>query len=344
MIVVSLGPDPAIAREAAIAAARRADPGGDNTTWHDADASVSQLAASAGSVGFFGPRVMIVTDLLARAAKGAGEGDAPSSARSKPALDLAPLLGGVPAQNLLVLLDPALASVPAAIRKLLPNDAEVLSAEPLRGRALLAWMSSVAAESGGSLDEPVARLVAESLYPQHWQAKPANPRYDRPPDMARLHHEVEKLALAASPGPVEARHVLALTAGHEQENLFGFIDAAIAGDLGRATKELDRLVASGEDPGMLVAQLLQQAELAAVGGEAGRHDPVAVGRDLGLPNPQRMGGVMRSIRGAGTHPRDLLAAATETDRMLKQGRLRQPEDGLAHLLSLLAAKRRTGGR
>ncbi len=58
MIVVSLGPDPATARDAAIAAARRADPGGDNTTWHDADSPVSQLAASAGTVGFFGPRVM----------------------------------------------------------------------------------------------------------------------------------------------------------------------------------------------------------------------------------------------------------------------------------------------
>lgn len=342
MIVVSLGPDPAIARDAAIAAARRADPNGDNTTWHDADTPVQQLAAAAGSVGFFGPRVMVVTGLLARAGKGSGDGDgAPPSARSKPALDLAPLLGGVPAQNLLVLLDPGLSTVPAAIRKLLPTDAEVLAGEPLRGGPLLAWMSSVAAESGGRLDEPVARLVAESLYPQHWQAKPTNPRYDRPPDMARLRHEVEKLALAANPGPVEERHVRALTVGHAPENLFGFVDAAIAGDLGRATKELDRLVASGEEPGMLVAQLLQQAELAAVGGMAGRQDPVAVGRDLGLPNPQRMAGVMRSV---GPRQRDLLEAAVETDRMLKQGRLRQPEDGLVHLIALLAAKRRTGGR
>src|SRR6185312_5624972 len=97
-------------------------------------------------------------------------------------------------------------------------------------------------------------------YPQTWGAKGNNPAFDRPPDLDVLGNEIAKLATAALPGPITLNHVRELIDRGNEDKLFTFIDAAVAGNLGKAVVELDRLLAAGEDPHKLLAQLGQQVE------------------------------------------------------------------------------------
>ncbi len=348
MILVVLGPDAALARRQAALRADDHDPGGDNTTRLDGrEANVAQLAAMVGSAGFFGRRAIVVDGLLARAGRGAsddGETDRPQP-RGKAAIDLGPLFAAVAPDNLLLLLEPTLGAVPAAIRKALPPHAEVIGSEPPRGAALLSAIATMAKDAGGDIERPAAELLADSLFPQTWRAKPNNPRYDRPPDMERLRNEIDKLVLAAYPDPVAVRHVATMTLDLPEDHLFAFIDAAANGDLDRAVGDLDNLLAAGEEPAKLAAQIQGQVELATIAAFAGSRRPEDIGRDLGLPNPQRMASVVRSRR-PNSDPVAKLTAALANDRALKRGRLRQPDDALFDLIARLAAARtrRTGGR
>jgi DNA polymerase III delta subunit len=347
VIAIVLGPDASLAKRHADRLAAAHDPGGENTTRIDGrEASVAQIAAAAGSAGFFGRRAVVVDGLLAKSARSGDDAEADRPTRGKPTLDVAALVAAVAPDNLLILLEPTLASVPAAVKKALPADAEVIASEPPRGAALLAAIAKMASDAGGGIDRAGAELLAESLFPQTWRAKPNNPRYDRPPDMERLRGEVEKLVLAAYPESVSARQVEAMTLDMPDDQLFAFIDAAAAGDLPRAVAGLDRLLAAGEEPAKLVAQLHGQVELAAVAALAGSRAPADIGRDLGLPNPQRMAGIARG-RSDAAEAAGKLAAALANDRALKRGRLRQPDDAIFDLVARLAAAsrtRRTGGR
>lgn len=341
MIALVHGPDAALAQAEVARLCLSHDSTGDNTTHLDGRETTPQrVAAAVGSVAFFGgSRVVVVTDLMQRAARPTGK-DAVDNARpgdgegASGAIDLAPLFGAVPSQNLLVLIDPTLATVPASVKRAAPADVSVFGGEPPRGQALLAFLSKTASAVGGSLDPKAARLVAETLYPQTWATKPSNPRYDRPPDTSLLRNEVEKLALAAHPGPVTPEHVRSLTAGAPDDRVFRFVEAAEGGKLKPALMELDQLLAAGEEPAKLSAQLYQQIELVAVLAAGPAIDPIATGRALGLSNPSRMAGI-----GGGRGRRDAAAAfaavgsALSTDRRLKRGRLRHPEDALYGLLA-----------
>ena len=164
---------------------------------------------------------------------------------------------------------------------------------------LLEWIETAADKATSRIDRRTAQYLAESLFPQTWDRKPANPRFDRPPDMALLHSEIGKLALAAHPGPIEIRHIAELVPGGADQRLFRFIDAAMRGDLRAALIEQERLAAAGEEPAMTLSQLLGQLELAAIAQAAGNRDATAVARDLGAITPARMSAVMSSIPAAG---------------------------------------------
>ena len=103
----------------------------------------------------------------------------------------------------------------------------------------------------------------------------------------------------------------------------------MAGNLARAIPALDALLANGEDPHRILAQLAGSVELAAVMEQAGGRDPVAVGKDLKLSNPARMSAIARSVRnlppGAAVEEARVLEV---TDRGIKTGVLRDPVDAL----------------
>jgi DNA polymerase III delta subunit len=339
MIFLIHGPDAMMVQAHVTNVIAKFDPDGANTTRLDGKAiTVAEAATMAGTPGFLGQaRIILIDDLMARASKGTGSDDdgAPAKrGRSAGGLDLAPLFEAVAPDNVVILSDPTLSSVPASIRKILPSGAEVLAGEPPRGNELIGWIQRTAKAVGGSISSAVARELAELLFPQAWKAKPSNPRYDRPPDMELLRNEVEKLATAAHPGAIEVRHLQALTEAGRVDRLFPFLEAAAAGQLPKAMVELRALLDAGEDVHRVSAQLAQQLELRAALDGAGGTDPVAVGRDLGLSNPNRMAGVARSPRGGSS--RRAVDDARAIDRAIKTGELRDPVEALYCLITDLA--------
>jgi DNA polymerase III delta subunit len=299
------------------------------------------------SVGFFAEkRIVVVTDLLARAAKPGKQpsaGDDADDVADRSSLDLAPLFGAVPVDNLLVLIDETLASVPAKVKKALPDGATIITAEPPRGHALIAWLVRRAEEAGSRIDAPTARFLAERVYPQSWSNAPSNPLYDQPPDLERLGNEIDKLALAANPDPIGRQHILESVVTGDDDRLFGFIEAVTAGNLPTALAELEKLRAAGEDPHKLAAQVYGQIELGTVLEAAGsRADPVGVGRALGLTNPNRMRGIAGGLRNnRHTRAATALHRALDIDRRLKRGELRDPEDMLVALTTVAIPNPRT---
>ncbi|MBA3414021.1 MAG: hypothetical protein H0U10_02200 [Chloroflexia bacterium] len=339
MIVLVHGPDAAIARGNVADLVRASDPEDANTSTFDGkETPLPQIISAAGSAGFFGSgRVVVVRDLMSRARGGKNPSDDAEEMGQPGALDLGPLFAVVPPENLLILVDPALAAVPAAVRKAAPKDVRVISGEPPRGRDLIGWIVRAATEAGGEIDAAAAKLLVESLYPQTWATKPNNPRYDRPPDLDLLRSRVETLLLFAHPAPIGVTHVRALTDGAPDDRIFRFVEAAAAGNLRVAMAELEALLLAGEEPAKLMAQVFGQVELGAVAEAGGRIDPAAIGRQIGLSNPAQMTAIARGRQTARTPAAAAVGAALETERGFKTGRLRQPTDALLALLVRLAA-------
>jgi DNA polymerase III delta subunit len=270
---------------------------------------------------------------MSRATRSSTQSGAAGEIDGSPALNLAPLLQAVPDQNLLIFSDPALAAIPASVKKIMPAGTTVFAAAVPRGRPLVDWVVNTAQAAGGEIDRRAAEALLQALYPQTWSKAPSNPRYDRPPDTEQLRQEIERLVLYAYPDPVTSADVRELVERGPNDRVFRFIDAVVAGQLDVATSELERLLLAGEEPAKLVAQLQQQVELAAVVAAAGSRSPGDVGKEIGLSNPARMNGVAASIRGRS--PEATLATvgrATAIDRGLKTGHLRQPTDALYQLI------------
>ena len=349
MIVLIYGADAASARAEVESLLQAHDPTGAGTTRLDGrSVTMAQVIAAVGSVGFFtAKRVVVVDGLLARAGKPGksavvADDNAEEDAAPAPSLDLGPLFSAVPEENVLILVDGELAALPASIKKALPSSARIIAVEPPRGHDLIAWLMAAANAAGAELDRQTARFLAERMYPQTWSAKPSNPRFDRPPDLDRLRNEVDKLAIAAHPGPITRRHVQELVPAGDDDRVFRFVEAAANGELGTAITELARLQDAGEEPFKLAAQVYQQIELAAVLEAAGPTDPASVGRALGLTNPNRMIGIAASRRGQRPDAARLAVVnATDLDRRVKRGALRQPDDALYHLMTEAAELKST---
>jgi len=344
VIVLVHGPDALMARKAVRDVVRAHDPEGANTSLFDGkETPLAQIVAAAGSAGFFGSgRVVVVHDLMTRARGGKATVDDADEALPAGSVDLGPLFAAVPPENLLVLVDPALSSIPASVKKTAGKEARVIAGEPFRGRELIGWVVRTATEARGEIDPAAAKLLVESLYPQTWTAKPSNPRYDRPPDLDLIHSRIETLVLYAHPDPVDVGHVRALVKGAPDDRIFKFVEAASGGDLRTAAAELEQLLLAGEEPAKLLAQVFGQVELAVVADAGSRLHPAEIGRHLGLSNPAQMTPIARGRRGGRTSARSAMGAALETERGFKTGRLRQPADALLALLARLAENAEPG--
>ncbi|HEX2100979.1 MAG TPA: hypothetical protein VHF69_09960, partial [Candidatus Synoicihabitans sp.] len=123
------------------------------------------------------------------------------------------------------------------------------------------------------------------------------------------------------------------------QRVFRFLDAALTGDLHAGLDELEHLLAGGEEPAMLLAQLLGQVELATVAAAAGGKNAESVARDLGSVAPARISSVMATIRAQTPRALCTAGAAARADRNLKTGLVRKPEDALRDLVLALALLR-----
>jgi DNA polymerase III delta subunit len=346
MIYFVHGPDRFLAREASIALVRKADPSNANTSWLDGrEVTLDRLVAEIGTVSFFGdPRVVVVSDFVSKAERSSTSTSNNPRKKAQPGKksDLEILLKSVPDEHLLVLLESSLAGPPAALKPF-SGDITVVAGDAPRGDALIAWIERAAQEIGTSIDKRAAIRLAQTLFPQSWQRKPTNPRFDAPPDMSLLRQELEKLALTAHPGRISEALVEAGVVQGPQHRLFSFIDAVIAGNIAQATSELDRLLTAGEEPAMILAQVFGQIELLAIAKAAGGRHAETIASDLGTISASRMSAVKSTSRHVANLP-EVVEIASGIDRSLKTGRIRQPQDALHHLISELAAQQtqRTG--
>ncbi len=333
MIHLILGPDYSMVREAMRQRMHATDPDGQSTSVMDgASVSMQDVKMATASLGFFSAgRTIVVEGLLAKHAKATEKGNS---------ADWGPLFASVPPETTLILADPSVLSVPAAVKKAMPADTEVVLCDPPRGRELVEWIAARSRSGGGRIDRNVAQGLAMTLYPSGWSQKSRNPAFDRPPDMERLGNEVDKLVLAAYPGPVTEDHIRELIETGDNDQIFAFIDAASSGAIDRAAPELDRLLAAGEDPFKILSQLCSTVELAVVMNRAERRDPAEVGKDLRLPNVGRMNAVARTVR---EQPRNFAPRVArvleETDRKIKTGELRDPVDALYFALASISSLR-----
>ncbi len=336
MIAFALGPDALTAKSQTARLLIDVDPDGTSVVRLDGRvATVPEVTREITSVGFFGTkRVVVVDDLVARHHRPANDDSDGGIAHAGPpyADTLAELLASVPVEHVLILVEPSLSMVPAGLKRVLPADTRILLGAPPRGHDLLRWMVN---RAPNALNVNMARRLADRLYPGTWSTSPKNPKYDRPPDLERISHEIDKLALFAHPGKIEEYHIDEMTDVGLTDRLFRFIEAVERDDVAGSIIRLDEMTTDESEYARIAAQLYQQGELTLLlDANAGKDDPTEVGRAVSLANPARMTGIAR-----GRRSKTLDIAAQRARRMVdierrtKRGILREPGDTLYQLIT-----------
>lgn len=335
MIVIILGPDTGLAHQTLKRVLAERDPSGQSTNWLDGNTvGIRGVINDIASIGFFSTgRAVVVENLIARLGK-QGAKDAGKSP------DWDALYKAVPESSTLVLLDASLTELPSLAKKPLPDHARIEQSKPPRGPQLIQWIVQTAQAAGASIDNATAQYLAITMFPQGWAAEPRNLAFDKPPDMEQLGHEIAKLALAAHPHPITKQTIDEMTPREQDDKLFGFLDAAASGNVAVAMQELDKLLAVGESPAKLVAQLSQSIELGAPVSAGGKRAPNQIGADIEVKNPGRIGSIQRGLQGmspAVAQTRSRIGA--EADRKLKTGILKDPLDVLYDTILRIAHMR-----
>lgn len=336
MIVIILGPDAGLAHRTLKRVLNDRDPSGQSTSYIDGTTQgIQAVINDISSIGFFSAgRVVVVEGLINRLGKqGARDGGA--------APDWKGLYGSVPEASTLILMDTAVTSLPSLAKKPLPKNATVELSRPPRGPQLVDWIIRTAKDAGGVVDKATAQHLAITLYPAGWATEPRNPLYDRPPDMELLENEINKLVLAAHPEPVTKDTVDQMTSREEQDQIFGFLDAAAAGNVPAAMLELEKLISVGEDPAKLLAQLMGNIEIGSVVAAGARRPAEEIGKAIALSNPRRVHSIQQGLRGMSPRIAQLRARiARDADWKLKHGEVKEPIDALYDTILQIAHMRR----
>jgi DNA polymerase III delta subunit len=233
----------------------------------------------------------------------------------------------------LIVHEPALATVPAAIKSLLPESTSISVNQPQRGQALIDLTLAAFQKRNCSIDRETARHLLDRLFPSSWTQAASNPAFDTPPDIETLVNEVEKLSVAAGSEEVTEELIDDLTTQATTEQTFPLLDAVVTGQSIAGLRELATVSPVDDERTRMLAQVLQQVEYAAAAAQPGRpSDSVQAGRDLGMPNPNRMKPVLRSVSESQIPMADLLSAALDADRRVKRGLVAGPTDALYHLI------------
>ena len=319
-------------KERVQAASNAIDPTGLSTSVFEQASSVTdEIAAAAGSPGFFGAdRLVICYDLIT-----------PTSGRRRKASaddgDPLRLLGSVAPGVWVIIIEKSLKAADEKRVRSFAADITVDEVTVPRGRKLIDWATERARRYEAVLDGATATRLVEALFPGTWRQ--AARRDDVPPDLQRLDSEIAKLATAAGPNAEITSDMIAeLVANADALDIWGLSNAIADRDQSRAIKQLELALDSGQAPEQILGQLVGQFEtFAVVNAAKGRPNDMVANR-TGLSE----GRLRQASRSARNYSRaDLTRALMEirdTDFGIKQG-LHEPQDALTALVAGLARRK-----
>lgn len=281
-----------------------------------AEVTLDALRFACEAVPFLADRRAVIVDgAFARANRREGARGGGAARREAPkkdsslAADLAAYLPDVPANTLLIIVEPDAAPKSGALAKALDAaGARVQFFPVLSGMPLVRWIKDRARTVGAGIADPAAELLAAYAGG----------------DLRVVANEVDKLATYAGPGhPIDVGDVEALTSQVSEASVFDCVDAIGQGSRGRALASLNVLVEHGERPERILAlvgrqvRLLLQAKDLTLRGDG----PEAVGRALGLsPFPLRK--ILDQMRLFEIAPLEaMLRRVLEADLQIKTGEL-----------------------
>lgn len=316
------------------------DPSGFNAVSLEApEVGVDALRAACDTLPFFGGgRVVEVRRLLSRWKERKGSGDRGTGEKGKGAHELFEVLAAylphMPPTTTLLLWESGVFEPPAALRRAFQELGKGLADErfdPPLGRPLRDWAIARATDAGVTLRPDAAEAMLDALCPQGWHEVPRR-RDVALPDLRRIDTEIQKLATAAlsnKAATITIRHVVALTVGETETNIFQLVDAAAAGDSRRALALLQSALEEGIAPELILSLLASRfsliARVRAVGG--GRAAEVAASQ-LGV-TPYRARDAARQLAQLGEERvAPCLRIVLEADEAIKTGRAPRSDDAL----------------
>jgi DNA polymerase-3 subunit delta len=180
------------------------------------------------------------------------------------------------------------------------------------------------------------RLEAQGLQPRGGVTRLIAERVEG--NLLAADQEIRKLALLLEPGPIDEDDVLRAVADSARYDVFQLVDAASAGDLGRAQRILDGLSAEGTAPTLILWAFVR--ELRAVNlvawQTAGGGSPDAAMRAAGIW-PRRQPVVRKALaRHSRTSLDDLLLEASRVERIVKGAARGSPLQALTALIARYA--------
>jgi DNA polymerase III delta subunit len=337
MIHVVLGPDRSCARAALRELVTSLDSSGDNTSRFDrSEDSLNDVLNALSTPSFFGlQRTVVATGFLAamRSATGSRGRRTKSQAIAPDAGVLQAIVELAIGEPSLVLFDPELAAIPAAISSIIPEAAIVRSHHPPRGRDVVDFTCQAFAERGAEVERNVAQYLLDRLFSGHWRQAASNPAFDHPPDIDTLLSEIDKLAIAGSDDKISMDLIDELTPVAPSDRLFPLLDALTVGNETAALRELEAIPDVEDERQRLLNLLYQQIEYIGAASSPGRpSDPLHAGRQLGMSNPNRMKSILRAVGSSSTPAADLISVALEADRRTKTGFARNANDAIFRIM------------
>jgi DNA polymerase III delta subunit len=333
MIYLLVGPDRYLLERELKRILAELDPDNLSTTRYDKSASIGEVSSAVATSGFFGSGRVIVAEGVMTRASGAGK------AKKTEAEEIEALFKSVAPGNTLILVDPELGTIPAAMKKAAGSDAIQFGGRVPRGSDLVEWVQGQVSAQGGHIERRNVQRMLDRLFPGSWQEANRNPAYDNPPDLLQLSSEIAKLITAADGKEINARHIDALVPQASQEDLFPFIDAVVSGNATAAFKLLSGEETDDDIASRYLNQLGTNAELGQAVAEVRSEIALAdAGKQLGGAKPNRLAAIQRTF--ARTDPRSFADVVIEADRRLKTGKTRSPSEQLQEIIVRQASKTR----
>lgn len=307
---------------------REFDPSGFGVSVVDlAEDSLETLSSAVNATPFFGGQRIVLL-------KGANlsSGDRASSDRILEILSSAP-----PTTTIIIRQDSTIPSNSRLIKTVTSQNGTVEQYPLLRGRELLEWVIKRGQMAGVTVQQPAAQRLLERLYPTAWNPSSREMRYAPPLDMRLIATEVEKLATAAPGGEVGEVLVEELVADRSGYTAFKLNDDVYEGRTERALSELEQVMASGEQPERVLAQVAREGMALNATRQAREYDQKAVAIAAEI-SPGQLGFMLNNKSGW-RNVDALRRSAEETRRaewLVKTGRTQRTETVIVPLVGTIA--------